>query len=211
MGTSVRKTSEKIKKLLKKAKTEQPDVSLNDVVPAIVETTLKAKKTKAYFGDKDFASFAGGGVGAFKKAASGGYDNFVQSYGIDPKEVGQIEREKIIAAILDEVEASSGEIESELLLSAFRSAVIEMLIEKNVDPKQFLVRFCELFIVMIVREEASESLNDEFSGLTYEDTKKPIEKFAKEYVQSNFLTAISEYVAGRIEIADLISKMQSVL
>lgn len=210
MGTSVRKTSDKIKKILKKAREDQPNVSIEEVIPPIFTTTLRSKKAKAYFGDNEFASFAGSGVGVFRKASSKGYNEFVGSYGLNPEEIGVVEREKIIEAILDEIEESTGEIESELLLCAFKSAVTEMLIDKNLNPASFLTRFCELFISMLVREEASESLYDEFTDLSCDDAQVPISQYAKEYVEENFANIIQEYIEGKVEITTLISQLQSI-
>ena len=211
MGTSGRNTSKKIKQLLGKMKSEQPDIKISDVIPDIVGATLKAKITKNYLGDKDFSTFVGSGVATFKSASKHGYDEFIQGFDINPDNVGEIEREKIINAILDDIEEKNGEIESELLLSAFRSAVTEMLINKSVDPYQFLVRFCEIFIIMIVREEASESLHEAFLSTDNDEMQNPIEQFAKDYVKKSFSTIIEDYISGKISVSELIKKLSSLL
>lgn len=67
MGSSVRKTSAKIKKLLKETIELNPSVDCKEVVPQVAEQTLRSRKTKGYFGDKDFVVLAGGGFSCFKR------------------------------------------------------------------------------------------------------------------------------------------------
>lgn len=67
MGSSVRKTSAKIKKLLKETIDLNPTVDCKEVIPQVAEQTLRSRKTKAYFGDKDFAVLAGVALLALKR------------------------------------------------------------------------------------------------------------------------------------------------
>jgi len=118
MGSSVRKTSEKIKKLLKETIELNPSVDCKDVVPQVAEQTLRSRKTKGYFGDKDFVVLAGGGFSCFKKAAAMGIDNFLNEYEIQSEKLTVMDTQKIIDSILDKIEEDKGDIDSPMILAA---------------------------------------------------------------------------------------------
>ena len=91
MGSSVRKTSAKIKKLLKDTIELNPSVDCKEVIPQVAVETLRSKKTKGYFGDKDFVVLAGGGFACFKRVKEVGLDTFLQDYNIQREELTVIE------------------------------------------------------------------------------------------------------------------------
>ena len=134
MGSSVRKTSAKIKKLLKDTIELNPSVDCKEVIPQVAVETLRSKKTKGYFGDKDFVVLAGGGFACFKRVKEVGLDTFLQDYNIQREELTVIEVQKIIEVILDRIEEENGEIDSILILSAFQSAMANMLLGKLTEP-----------------------------------------------------------------------------
>lgn len=90
MGSSVRKTTAKIKKLLKDTVETNPTVECKEIIPQVAVETLKSKKTKGYFADKDFVVLAGGGFACFKKVKEVGIDNFLKKY-----DVGSLEKNKL--------------------------------------------------------------------------------------------------------------------
>src|SRR5690554_2841675 len=112
MGTSIRKTSAKIKKLLNDALQENPQVSIDAIVPKVAKETIRTKKTKYYFGDKDFVVLAGGGLACFRKMASIGYDSFVKEHQCDPADISVVEIQQIIESILEGIEQENGDIQS---------------------------------------------------------------------------------------------------
>lgn len=179
MGSSVRKTSAKIKKLLKDTIELNPSVDCKEVIPQVAVETLRSKKTKGYFGDKDFVVLAGGGFACFKRVKEVGLDTFLQDYNIQREELTVIEVQKIIEVILDRIEEENGEIDSILILSAFQSAMANMLLGKLTEPTEFLSIFCEIFISMIIREDANEALTSMFRDISTETFNKSIEEFSK--------------------------------
>lgn len=211
MGSSVRKTSEKIKKLLKESIDMTPDIDSKDLVPQVAVETLKSKKTKNYFSDKDFIILVGGGFSCFKKIREVGYDSFLKVYDLKDDKLTLVDVQKIIESILDNIEVQSGEIDSSLILSAFQSAMTYMLLKELSDPKEFLVEFCERFIKMLVREEACEELMEAFSTVSEIDLDKQIADFSVTYVKDNFLDLIDECNNGNIKIDELIKRMQEKL
>ncbi|EOS30976.1 hypothetical protein C807_01551 [Lachnospiraceae bacterium 28-4] len=211
MGSSVRKTSAKIKKLLKDTIELNPSVDCKEVIPQVAVETLRSKKTKGYFGDKDFVVLAGGGFACFKRVKEVGLDTFLQDYNIQREELTVIEVQKIIEVILDRIEEENGEIDSILILSAFQSAMANMLLGKLTEPTEFLSIFCEIFISMIIREDANEALTSMFRDISTETFNKSIEEFSKRYVKENFMVLIENCSNGEIQIEELIKKLQDTL
>ena len=211
MGSSVRKTSAKIKKLLKDMIELNPSVDCKEVIPQVAVETLRSKKTKGYFGDKDFVVLAGGGFACFKRVKEVGLDTFLQDYNIQREELTVIEVQKIIEVILDRIEEENGEIDSILILSAFQSAMANMLLGKLTEPTEFLSIFCEIFISMIIREDANEALTSMFRDISTETFNKSIEEFSKRYVKENFMVLIENCSNGEIQIEELIKKLQDTL
>lgn len=211
MGSSVRKTTAKIKKLLKDTVELNPSVECKEVIPQVAVETLRSKKTRDYFADKDFAVLAGGGFACFKKVKEIGIDGFLREYEIQSEKFTVIEVQKIIEAILDKIEDENGEIASILILSAFQSAMANMLLNKINEPEEFLEVFCETFIVMIIREDANEALTSIFKDNSAETFNKNIEEFSKKYVEENFLNLIVKCNTGEIQIKELIQQLQDTL
>ncbi len=211
MGSSVRKTSAKIKKLLKDTIELNPSVDCKEVIPQVAVETLRSKKTKGYFGDKDFVVLAGGGFACFKRVKEVGLDTFLQDYNVQREELTVIEVQKIIEVILDRIEEENGEIDSILILSAFQSAMANMLLGKLTEPTEFLSIFCEIFISMIIREDANEALTSMFRDTSTETFNKSIEEFSKRYVKENFMVLIENCSNGEIQIEELIKKLQDTL
>ena len=211
MGSSVRKTSAKIKKLLKDTIELNPSVDCKEVIPQVAVETLRSKKTKGYFGDKDFVVLAGGGFACFKRVKEVGLDTFLQDYNVQREELTVIEVQKIIEVILDRIEEENGEIDSILILSAFQSAMANMLLGKLTEPTEFLSIFCEIFISMIIREDANEALTSMFRDISTETFNKSIEEFSKRYVKENFMVLIENCSIGEIQIEELIKKLQDTL
>ena len=211
MGSSVRKTSAKIKKLLKDTIELNPSVDCKEVIPQVAVETLRSKKTKGYFGDKDFVVLAGGGFACFKRVKEVGLDTFLQDYNIQREELTVIEVQKIIEVIFDRIEEENGEIDSILILSAFQSAMANMLLGKLTEPTEFLSIFCEIFISMIIREDANEALTSMFRDISTETFNKSIEEFSKRYVKENFMVLIENCSNGEIQIEELIKKLQDTL
>lgn len=211
MGSSVRKTSAKIKKLLRETIELNPSIDSKEVIPQIAVETLRSKKTKGYFADKDFAVLAGGGFACFKKAKELGLDKFLQEYNVQNEKPTIIEVQKIIESILDKIEDENGEIDSTLILAAFKSAMTSMLLNKLDDPARFLNVFCEIFISMVIREDANEALTSVFKDTSAESFNKNIEAFSKKYVKENFSELIIKCNNGGFQINELIQKLQDIL
>lgn len=86
----------------------------------------------------------------------------------------------------------------------------QMLLNGMTNPEDFLTLFCEKFITLIIREEAGEELLNTFKNATNENFNKPIEDFAKKYVQEKFLSHIKQ-CDSQEHITDLIKQLQAEL
>lgn len=211
MGSSVRKTSEKIKKILKETIEINPSVECKEVIPQVAVETLRSKRTKGYFADKDFVVLAGGGFACFKKVKEIGIGNFLKEYDIVDEKPTIIEVQKIIESILDKIEDESGEIDSPLILVAFQTAMTKMLLNEMSEPAEFLTVFCENFISMVIREDANEALIASFRDSSTEVLDKNILDFSKKYVEDNFEELIVKCSNGEFQIDELIQKLQDTL
>lgn len=211
MGTSVRKASTKIKQLLEGALVDSPQSGIDDVIPEVAKETIRASRTKGYFGDKDFSVLAGGGLLYFRKIASIGYDGFIREYKYDPQKVTVIEMQAIIEAILDDIEQRDGDIQSSFILNAFKMTMTNALMGKITDPIVFLTHFCEVFLDMIIRENASEELSRAFIGVAPYELDDAISSYAKSYVADNFYDHIVKCVLSEMDIAELVTILQEEL
>ncbi len=211
MGTSVRKTSAKIKKLLKDTITDNPNTDYNDVIPEVAKEVIKSKKTKNYFSTSDFEILVGGGISCFRKAATIGYEGFVKDFGYDPEKMTVIEAEKIIESILDSIEEENGDIESALILSAFKITMCELLLDKTTNPTEFLLMYCQKFFELIIREEANETLVEAFKDANAREISATIAQFASDYVNNNYLASIQKCISKTMKIKELINLLQKEL
>lgn len=210
MGSSVRKTSQKIRKMLNEAVQEDPNTNIADIIPNVAEQTLRSKRAKGYFGDKDFIALAGGGIACFKKVSTIGFENFLREYSLEPGRLSVIDATKIVESILNSIEEDNGEIESPLIFSAFQTTMTQMLLNGMTNPEDFLTLFCEKFITLIIREEAGDDLLTIFKNATNENLNKSVENFAKEYVRNKFLVHIKQ--CNNLEnITELIKQLQAEL
>lgn len=208
MGTSVRKTSVKIRKLLNDTLQDNPQVSIDAVVPKVAEETIRAKKTKDYFGDKDFVVLAVGGLACFRKMSSIGYDSFVKEHQCDPADISVVEIQQIIEFILEGIEQENGDIQSSFILNAFKLTMTNVLMNKITDPTVFLTRFCQVFLDMIIREQASEELSNIFKDIAPDKLDDAISRFTNEYVEQHFSDCIERCVLDGMDVSELVIELQ---
>lgn len=208
MGTSVRKTSKRIKELLENTLQENPQVTIEIIVPKVASEVIKAGKTKKYFDDKDFSILVGGGLSCFRKIASVGYNDFVREYGYNPETISVIEIQKIIETILDNIEKENEDIQSSFILNAFKLVMTNVLMAKVASPFVFLRQFCEVFLDMIIREEISEELSSAFKEIAPDKLDDSISQFIEVYIEENFNDCIKKCVDNEINITELIVELQ---
>ena len=210
MGTSSRKTSKKIKELIERARETNPTVEWETLVPDISEGALKARKTRQYFGDQEFVILAGGGFSSAKKVQEVGINQYAAELGIVLKGEKEIDTEKIVEAILDDLETAA-EISSSLLLNAFKLAFTQYLLQQTADAEAFLFKFVQTVIRMAIEEAAKEELLNQYKELQFKDISLSIDEFATGYVMDKFSTIIAHYAEGKITVQEFIGSIQEKL
>lgn len=208
MGTSKRKTTLRIKKLLDDTLQHNPEIEIDKVIPEVAKEAMKTRRTRNYFGDKEFVVLAGGGVSCFRKIASVGYDAFLHDYDIDESDSRPIRIQKLIEAILNEIEKENGDIQSSFILNAFKLTMTQVLMENLTDPRSFLFKLCEVYLEMIIRESASENLIDAFKDMSPDRVDENISLFAVNYVERHFSDLIEACIKDDFNIAELVAELQ---
>lgn len=210
MGTSSRKTSAQIKKLIEKAREVDPQVDWEALIPDISQGALRAKKARQYFGDREFIVLAGGGYASAKKIREVGIDQFAVELGVVLKGDRTIDIEKIVEAILSNLETEA-EIATSLLLNAFKLAFTQYLIQQDLRAEEYLALFLRIVIRMAIEEAAKEELLNQYKETQFGDISISIDEFASRYVQEKFTDLIAGYASGQISVHEFIDAIQAVL
>ena len=210
MGTSVKKTSKIIKKLLEQSR------GLNEkeeIIPNICREVIKSKNTKKYFKDNDFIVLANSGFSYFKKIKREGFDNTLEEYNLkvekrEDDKLSAIQVQKIIESILDKIEdGDNQEIEYSFILGSFKVAMTKMLLNNLNEPEQFLTLFCEAFISKVITEEANEEIIAEFKEISINEISDNINEFSRLYVKENFKEIILKCCNNETNLENLIDEM----
>jgi hypothetical protein len=199
MGTSTKRINEKIKKILQ----DNTTGNLEEVIPQIAYETLRLKKTKRYFGDKEFEVLVQGGIGFINSVKKGTYK---EDYGLDIpsiEDVDAIKAEEILEAILSKIE-DEGEIESSFLLKAYKYSMTIALLESSVDVYSFIFKLITSIIYYYIMENINEAILEVFKDKSTSDFEQLVWEFSTKYVTENLDSYIHIYIEGKMEIGTLI-------
>lgn len=200
MGTSSRKVNDKIKKILKDS-LDSNEYEFEKMIPKLSNEVMKLKKTRKYFGDKDFMNIMAGGVigiGAIKKGT------FQDDYGIEFNESIQnsiLKREEILQAILDKVES---DIQSNFLLKSYKTAMTEVLLSEGISVFDFVFNFIVCIIYYNLMEEINEAVIETLPKEDLREVEKITKKHAKLIVDEKLKHIILEFAEDKIDINKLI-------
>lgn len=213
MGTSVKKTSRIVKRLLEQSRGLNEQEEIEKIIPNICTEVIKSKKTRKYFEDNDFIVLANSGFSYFKKIKTEGFDKALEEYNvklekIEDDKLSAIQVQKVIESILDKVEDDNKEIESSFILGAFQVAMTKMLLNNFNEPEQFLTLFCETFISKIITEEANEEIIEEFKEISINEISNNISEFSRLYVEENFKDIILQCCNNETNLENLIDEMK---
>lgn len=213
MGTSVKKTSRIVKRLLEQSRGLNEQEEIEKIIPNICTEVIKSKKTRKYFEDNDFIVLANSGFSYFKKIKTEGFDKALEEYNvklekIEDDKLSAIQVQKVIESILDKVEDDNKEIESSFILGAFQVAMTKMLLNNFNEPEQFLTLFCETFISKIITEEANEEIIEEFKEISINEISNNISAFSRLYVEENFKDIILQCCNNETNLENLIDEMK---
>ena len=87
MGTSVKKTSRIVKRLLEQSRGLNEQEEIEKIIPNICTEVIKSKKTRKYFEDNDFIVLANSGFSYFKKIKTEGFDKVLEEYNVKVEKI----------------------------------------------------------------------------------------------------------------------------
>ncbi|MFL0165260.1 hypothetical protein [Candidatus Clostridium helianthi] len=205
MGSSTRKIQQKIKKIISDSKGE-----LDDTLPKVINETIRMKKAKKYFGDKDFGNLVTGGMSGISALSSG---KFGKDYGIEydinlEESIikDKIKTEQIIEAILDKVEENQ-EIENGLILAAFKATMAEIILNNLLNSEAFLKKFMCNLLYSLIMENINEALIEIYDDIHTKDFRDRVKKFANDTIEEYMSKPIKDYIEKKIDLAVIIEKV----
>lgn len=207
MGSSTRKVQQKIKKILQNQIDINKPEELDIVIPKLTIETIKMKKTRKYFGDKDFLNLLQGGVlcvqaiNQKKYKEYLGLEEYIEDYVTD-----ELATEKVLEAILDKIEEDNS-IESLLMLKAFKLAMAKVLLDENRDLYNFVLEFCGNTLFLIVMENINEAMSDVYKEKNTSDYEKNVKEVAFKWVEVNIKDNINNFIDGKIKVDEFIEKL----
>ncbi|AEY65838.1 hypothetical protein [Clostridium sp. BNL1100] len=210
MGSSTRKIQAKIKKILSPGSHDDSyTVELDKAIPLVMIETLRMRKTRKYFGDKDFLNLMTGGVQSVQALGGGKVKEFFSDEDFDfSKDIGNdLETERVLESILNKIENDIEDIDSSLLLKAFKITMTKILMEKNFDLYYFVNDFCVNALFLIVMENINESVIDTYDEKQVKDYDSKIKLKANQWVDKNLKDTILEYINEKITINELIDTL----
>lgn len=210
MGSSTRKIQAKIKKILSPSSHDDSNtVELDKAIPLVMIETLRMKKTRKYFGDKDFLNLMTGGVQSVQALGGGKVKGFfvTEDFDFNKDENSDLATEKVLEAILNKIESEIEDIDSSLLLRAFKITMTKILMEKNFDLYYFVNNFCVNSLFLIIMENINESIIDTYDEKQVKEYDSKIKLKADHWVAKNLKETILEYVNNKITINELIDTL----
>lgn len=209
MGSSTRKIQNKIKKIISDSKDNQ---DISKTIPKVISETMKTKKTKQYFGDKDFGKLISGGISGISALSSG---NFNKLYNLDyevdlnnNKINDDLKVEEIIETILDKIERDE-EIENALILTAFKATMAEIIINDLLSPLDFIKKFMCNLLYGLIMENINEALIEFYDGIHTKDFCDKVKTFSSKTIENYMSKSIKDYVEHKIDLNELIEKINN--
>lgn len=205
MGSSTRKIQQKIKKIISDSHS-----GMNEALPKVINETMRTKKTKQYFGDKDFGNLITGGLSGISALSSGNFGKFYDiDYDINLEEHridDEVKIEQIIEAILDKVEKDE-EIENGLVLTAFKATMAEIILNNLLSSEAFIKKFMCNLLYALIMENINEALIELYDEVHTKDFREKVKKFSFNTIDTYMSKPINEYINHKIGLSSLIDKV----
>lgn len=198
MGTSKRRASEKIKRLLSDGIRQD----IEKAIPQVTSEVLTDKRISREV-EKDqlriLIKAAIGGIGGIRQ---GGFCGFEYEEVLS----NPLTMTQCIEKILEYAESEfEGEF-SEILLQAFRMA-IAITINEEKDINEFLAEFCVNLIFLIVQEEAIEAISDVYIDVNHEQINLLIKEQARRIVNDEISALINQHLQQQLDLKNLVAKI----
>lgn len=208
MGSSTRKIQQRIKKIISDSQSEN-NGGIDDTLPKVINETMKMKKTKKYFGDKDFGNLVTGGLSGISALSSG---KFKEIYDVDydikeeEKINDELKVEQIIEAILDNIEKED-EIENSLVLTAFKATMAEIIMNNLLSSEVFIKKFMYNLLYSLIIENINEALIEYYDEIHTRDFRDKVKKFSCGIIEKYMSEPIKEFIEHKTDINSLIDKV----
>lgn len=206
MGSSTRKIQKKIKEIL--SKNREP---IEDVLPKVIAETIRMKKVKNYFGDKDFENLVTAGIAGVSSLCSGTFNkDYNLGYEVQLEQIKKedtIKVEQIIESILDKVEDESQEIENSLILSSFKVTMAEIILDNSISSETFLKKFMNNLLYSLIMENINEAVIEVYDDINSNNFKDKVREFSNNIIAVHMSKPIYDYINKNIELEHLIEKI----
>ncbi|GAA0685476.1 hypothetical protein [Clostridium cadaveris] len=205
MGSSTRRIQQKIKKIISDSQN-----GLDETLPKVINETMKMKKAKQYFGDKDFENLINGGLLGISALNSGSFGKLYDfEYNIDLGKItikDELKIEQIIEAILDKIEKND-EIENALILTSFKATMAEIILDNLLSSEAFIKKFMCNLLYSLIMENINEALIEFYDDIHTNDFRDKVKKFSCDSIENYMSETIKEYIEHKIELDVLIDKV----
>lgn len=207
MGSSTRNIQKKIKQILKDS-----NGTIDETLPKVINETIRMKKAKKYFGDKDFGNLVTGGMAGISALGKGTFkEDYGLEYNIDLEQDidithNELKIEQITEAILDKVEEND-EIENSLILSTFKITMAEVILNRLLNGEEFLQKFMSNLLYSLIMENINEALLEFYEDIHTKDFKDKVKEFASNTIKEYMSKPIKDYVEKKIDLSSLIEEV----
>lgn len=200
MGTSKRKTNQKIKELLQESIENESKIdssSINDFIPT--------KSISNYTNSDEFSQLVREGLEVQRLISNRKFKSLPFS-AEDLSDATPLNIQQIKDKILDMIEKETGnEIVPSLVTNAFNNTMTEVILGKINNPYEYLSYFCENLLYYILMENINEPIIDIFSTNDEIDRfrkkkREEIKKYVSEYLKPH----IEKFINGKISMEKLI-------
>jgi hypothetical protein len=201
MGTSKRKLSNEIKKLLK----DQPLSNINDSAPELTKKILTKKVLNESFGQEEiFDNSIRIITSQFISLKSNGFKGKTKKELVsDP-----ITQQEFLEMILDLIESSS-DIESKILEKALKIVMGKFLEIDDFDAYSFAqVLFYEI-IYQILLGELNDNIKDIYEDIEYEMIQKMVGNVANQIMNKSVYSKVNLFVDRKIPLIEILDEIAS--
>ncbi|QYY41514.1 hypothetical protein ACKE5C_11385 [Aneurinibacillus thermoaerophilus] len=201
MGTSRRKTSDKVKKLLEK----QKEQDIKKALPKVTSVVLTPKLLGHIFNEKEFKTIVSVGIAGLSALKSGSFSadyNFGEDLvSCDLLKENPLTLNQVIDKILEAAEELDPNL-SELLVTAFKLTMAKMIKEEQ-DVHSFALELCIFLIYLLLQQELIEAFSDVFQEFGHKEINQLIKDLARK-IANSIQTDINDFVQGKMELEALL-------
>lgn len=197
LGTSKRKQSIVIKKMLEENRTKD----ITETIPQATSVVLNEKVLLKELGKEvSLRLLINAGVKGLEDILSDGQFDGIP---IDKVKNNEEIQHVFLERLIEFVEEQSGEDLSELILKSFRLAIVSVLNEEK-GANEFISEFAYHLIYFIVQHEVLEVFSDFYLEISHDEINNLIKTQSRNIVSTELTNEIIDYISGKLELSKLI-------